>query len=261
MPRDFSQMPQSDHAVAVSSVSAPQQKRRRRVLIADNDKGLVERVCQSLVRNGFGVITAHDGPEAMELAAGAKPDLVLLELMLPGAEKIELAKRLKSDSRTAGIALVMLTAKGEAVDVVAGLTLGAEDYITKPFSMDVLMARINTIFRRLERAGENRHGEAPMQYGPLAIDSARHEVTVDGAVVNLTLTEFKLLVALVEAQGRVLSRHQLMDKGMGADVYVTDRAIDVHVTAIRKKLGKAGRLVQTVRGVGYRLQEGGGGDS
>jgi DNA-binding response OmpR family regulator len=156
----------------------------------------------------------------------------------------------------------MLTAKGEETDVVVGLSLGADDYVTKPFSMKILFARISTVLRRNEPApvlvgaggGVGVDGTA-LKAGPLTIDTAKHEVTVDGESVKLTLTEFKLLAALVGARGRVLTRDQLMDKAMGTDVFVTDRAIDVHVTAIRKKLGKANWLVHTVRGVGYRLQE------
>jgi DNA-binding response OmpR family regulator len=189
------------------------------------------------------------------------PDLIVLDLMLPGVDGTEVARRLKSDPRTAGVPVVMLTAKGEETDVVVGLTIGADDYITKPFSMKILLARIAAVLRRADAAasGVGAAGEL-LRAGPLTIDSAKHEASVDGEVLRLTLTEFKLLKGLVEARGRVLSRDQLMDKGMGEDVFVTDRAIDVHVTAIRKKLGRHSYLVHTVRGVGYRLQETPSGD-
>jgi len=186
------------------------------------------------------------------------PDLILLDLMLPGMNGTEVARRLKADSRTAMIPIIMLTAKSEETDVVVGLTLGADDYVTKPFSMKILLARLNTVLRRSEAASNATPvgGEGvTLKTGPLAIDSSKHEVTVDGEPVKLTLTEFKLLSALVSARGRVLTRHQLMDKAMGTDIFVTDRAIDVHVTAIRKKLGSANWLVRTVRGVGYSVQE------
>jgi DNA-binding response OmpR family regulator len=184
------------------------------------------------------------------------PDLIILDLMLPGIHGTEVARRLKADPRTAGIPIVMLTAKGEETDVVVGLTLGADDYVTKPFSMKILLARLATVLRRSD-TGSATGGEAgqSLKAGPLTIDTSKHEVTIDGESVKLTLTEFKLLSALVGARGRVLTRDQLMDKAMGADVFVTDRAIDVHITAIRKKLGKAHWLVHTVRGVGYRLGE------
>jgi two-component system phosphate regulon response regulator PhoB len=141
---------------------------------------------------------------------------------------------------------------------VVGLTIGADDYVTKPFSMKILLARINTVLRRGDAAsaGAGAAGEgAVLKAGPLVIDTSKHEVAVDGEAVRLTLTEFKLLAALVAARGRVLTRDQLMDKAMGTDVFVTDRAIDVHITAIRKKLRDAHWLVHTVRGVGYRVQE------
>ncbi|HMB94613.1 MAG TPA: response regulator transcription factor, partial [Tepidisphaeraceae bacterium] len=183
-----------------------------------------------------------------------QPDLVILDLMLPGTDGTEVARRLKSDSRTAQIPIVMLTAKSEETDVVVGLTLGAADYVTKPFSMKILMARLNTILRRAE-SQQPTEDLGLLKAGPFTIDTSKHEVTVNGELAKLTLTEFKLLSALVNARGRVLSRDQLMDKAMGTDVFVTDRAIDVHVTAIRKKLGEASWLIHTVRGVGYRLQE------
>ena len=150
----------------------------------------------------------------------------------------------------------MLTAKGEESDVVVGLTLGADDYVTKPFSMKILLARLNSVLRRGDATAAGGAGDAPvLKAGPLSIDTSKHEVAVNGEPVRLTLTEFKLLAALVGARGRVLTRDQLMDKAMGTDVFVTDRAIDVHVTAIRKKLGSANWLVHTVRGVGYRMRE------
>jgi DNA-binding response OmpR family regulator len=175
--------------------------------------------------------------------------------MLPGIDGTEVARRLKADTRTTHIPIIMLTAKGEETDVVVGLTLGADDYVTKPFSMKVLLARVGSVLRRAE-TGPGAPGEGGLlRAGPLSIDTLKHEVIVNDEVIKLTLTEFKLLSALLTARGRVLTRDQLMDKAMGTDVFVTDRAIDVHITAIRKKLGDANWLVNTVRGVGYRLRE------
>ncbi len=148
----------------------------------------------------------------------------------------------------------MLTAKSEETDVVVGLTLGADDYVTKPFSMKILLARLTTVLRRRESSATAAE-TVMLKAGPLSIDASKHEVSINGEPVKLTLTEFKLLISLVAARGRVLTRDQLMDKAMGTDVFVTDRAIDVHITAIRKKLGNASWLVRTVRGVGYSLQE------
>ena len=235
---------------------AASRRTKRRVLVVDDEKDIVELISYNLTRAGFEVLTASDGKDALELAQREVPDLVVLDLMLPGLDGTEVARRLKADSRTAAVPIVMLTAKGEETDVVVGLTIGADDYVTKPFSMKILLARVNTVLRRGEPAEAGAGGDGGLlRAGPLLIDMSKHEVTVDGEPVKLTLTEFKLLSALVSARGRVLTRDQLMDKAMGTDVFVTDRAIDVHVTAIRKKLGAANWLVHTVRGVGYRLQE------
>ncbi len=251
--------PATGREAAPAAAPGPSRKGKRRVLVVDDEKDLVELISYNLGRNGFDVLTAFSGNDALEVAQREVPDLVVLDLMLPGIDGTEVARRLRADARTAAMPIVMLTAKGEETDVVVGLTLGADDYVTKPFSMKILLARINTVLRRNEQAATATAGAAGeggvLKAGPLAIDTSKHEVTVDGEPVRLTLTEFKLLAGLVAARGRVLTRDQLMDKAMGSDVFVTDRAIDVHVTAIRKKLGAANWLVHTVRGVGYRLQE------
>ena len=248
-----SELPRTEPA---PSNAAGPRRAKRRVLVVDDEKDLVDLISYNLGRGGYDVLTAYDGKDALEIAQREVPDLVVLDLMLPGLDGTEVARRLKADSRTANVPIVMLTAKGEETDVVVGLTIGADDYVTKPFSMKILLARINTVLRRGESAETGAAAEGGvLRAGPLVIDMSKHEVTVNGEPVRLTLTEFKLLSALVAARGRVLTRDQLMDKAMGTDVFVTDRAIDVHVTAIRKKLGAANYLVHTVRGVGYRLQE------
>jgi two-component system alkaline phosphatase synthesis response regulator PhoP len=228
---------------------------KRTVLVVDDERDLVDLVGYNLTRHGYSVMSAFDGNDAIEIATREQPSLIVLDLMLPGLDGTEVARRLKADSRTSNIPIIMLTAKGEETDVVVGLSLGADDYVTKPFSMKILLARLNTVLRRNEPQPAGAADGVVLKAGPLSIDTAKHEVTVDGEQVRLTLTEFKLLAALVSARGRVLTRDQLMDKAMGTDVFVTDRAIDVHVTAIRKKLGASNWLVHTVRGVGYRLRE------
>ncbi len=226
--------------------------RKKKILVVDDERDLVDLISMNLQRHGYEVITAHDGKIGLELARKQVPDLILLDLMMPGLTGQEVATRLKGDSQTAAIPILMLTARGEETDIIVGLSLGADDYVTKPFSMKVLMARIAAVLRR-------KAGLEPSQQmvasGPMIIDPARHEITLDGRPINVTPTEFKLLSALANARGRVLSRDQLTDRVMGADVYVTDRAIDVHVTAVRKKLGDWQWMVHTVRGVGYRLLE------
>jgi DNA-binding response OmpR family regulator len=246
-------------AVQGAPPAGPAVRTRKKVLVVDDEQDLVDLIIYNLQRHGYDVVCAYNGIDALDLARRESPDLIVLDLMLPGLDGTEVARRLKSDSRTSSIPLVMLTAKGEETDVVVGLTLGADDYVTKPFSMKILLARLNTVLRRSEpQAGGGDTGI--LRTGPLEIDMSKHEVTINGQSVKLTLTEFKLLAALVGARGRVLTRDQLMDKAMGADVFVTDRAIDVHVTAIRKKLENAAWLIHTVRGVGYRLQESEGGE-
>jgi len=228
---------------------------KKRILVVDDEKDLLELIVYQLQRNGYDVLTAANGNDALAVAKRELPDLLILDLMLPGMDGTEVARRLKADPKTASLPIVMLTAKSEETDVVVGLTLGADDYVTKPFSMKILLARVTTILRRGEASAQPEDGGPILKTGPLSIDPSKHDVTVDGESIKLTLTEFKLLTAIVNARGRVLSRDQLMDKAMGTDVFVTDRAIDVHITAIRKKLGSASWLVHTVRGVGYQLQE------
>lgn len=227
---------------------------RKRVLVVDDERDITDLVSFNLKRNGYDVIACYDGAEAIEVAGRDLPDLIVLDLMLPGIDGTEVTRRLKADPRTASIPIVMLTAKGEETDQIVGLTLGADDYVTKPFSIKVLLARLASVLRRVDAPTTGSETDV-LKAGPLQIDTKRHEVLVEGQPVKLTLTEFKVLAALVSARERVLSRDQLMDKAMGSDVFVTDRAIDVHITAIRRKLGAASRLIHTVRGVGYRLRE------
>ena len=229
-------------------------RRSKRVLVVDDELDLNELISLNLQRNGFDVICAFNGNDAIDRARAEQPDVIVLDIMLPGIDGTEVTRQLKADPKTAQVPIIMLTAKSEETDVIVGLKLGADDYVTKPFSMKILLARIEGLCRRIDQTVAPEVGGS-IKAGPLEMDLSRHEVIVNGQSVKLTLTEFKLLSALVQARGRVLSRDQLMDKAMGADVFVTDRAIDVHVTSIRRKLGEASGLVHTVRGVGYRLRE------
>jgi DNA-binding response OmpR family regulator len=248
--------PISSPRPAASGAGGKPPAARKKVLVVDDEKDIVDLVAYNLSRNGFEALIAASGDAALQIAAREVPDLIILDLMLPGLEGTEVARRLKTDAVTAAIPIIMLTAKGEETDVVVGLTLGADDYVTKPFSMKVLLARVGTVLRRAEGGVSPAAVEGGiLRAGPLTIDTLKHEVIVDKESIKLTLTEFKLLSALLTARGRVLTRDQLMDKAMGTDVFVTDRAIDVHITSIRKKLGSASWLVHTVRGVGYRLRE------
>jgi two-component system phosphate regulon response regulator PhoB len=228
---------------------------KKRIVMIEDERDMADLVSARLRREGYKVDVAHDGNEGFEMVRSNPPDLVLLDLMLPGMSGTEIAARLRDDPRTAGVPIIMLTARTEESDIVVGLKFGADDYVTKPFSLSVLAARIDAVLRRAAAAGPS--GKGVVRIGPLLIDQHRYAVEVNGEGVALTLTEFKLLSALVAAKGRVLNRNQLMDQAIGMDVIVTDRTIDVHVTALRRKLGKARDFIQTVRGVGYRFEAGG----
>ncbi len=226
---------------------------KKRIIIVEDEPDMAELVAMRLQREGYDVETVGDGAEALEMIRCSPPDLVLLDLMLPGIPGTEVATKLRNDARTAGVPIIMLTARSEESDIVVGLHLGADDYITKPFSMSVLVARISAVLRRSRDIAAAR-GEV-LEVGPMRIDLERHLVEVGGKGVSLTLTEFRLLVAIVSAKGRVLERNQLIDQALGMDTVVTDRTIDVHLTALRKKLGKARKYIQTVRGLGYKLAD------
>ena len=226
--------------------------RRKKILIVDDERDLVELIGLNLQRNGYEVVSAHDGATGLELARRQRPDLIVLDVMMPGLSGRDVTMALKGDPETATMPILMLTAKTEETDIIVGLSMGADDYVTKPFSMKVLLARVAAILRRKSSAEPS---ESLLGVGPVMVDQSKHEVTVQGRPVNLTPTEFNLLTALIGARGRVLSRDKLMDRAMGTEVFVTDRAIDVHITAVRKKLGDFAWMIHTVRGVGYRVLE------
>lgn len=222
----------------------------RQILVVEDEKDLSELLVYNLKRAGHQATAVASGRAALAAVASRVPDLVILDVMLPELSGTEVASRLRSNPQTAGVPIIMVTAKGEEVDQIVGLTVGADDYITKPFSMKVLMARVEAVLRRAQR------GPAPeaqmLSLGGVQLNTDTHEVFVDGESVKLTLTEFRLLAALIQASGRVLNRAALMAKAMGPGVTVTERTIDVHVTSIRKKLGGRAGIIKTVRGVGYR---------
>ncbi len=222
------------------------------ILIVDDEEDVLELVRYNLDKNGYKIITATSGEEAIDKARGKTPDLIILDLMLPGIDGLEVCKKLKSDVKTERIPIIMLTAKGEESDIVTGLELGADDYVTKPFSPKVLTARIRrilhrTISRDLERP--------PIKIRDLTIHPARREVLVKGKPVTLTYTEFNILYALAKRPGLVFTRYQIIDSVHGDDYLVTDRAVDVQIVSLRKKLGTCGSYIETVRGVGYRFKD------
>ena len=222
------------------------------VLVIDDEKDLVELVRYNLRSEGFEVLAARDGESGVREALDRRPDLVLIDLMLPGIDGLEVCQRLRSDERTSRIPLIMLTAKSSEADRVVGLELGADDYVTKPFSPRELAARVKAVLRR---AGGHQELPELIRRGSLEIDVARHEVSCEGDRVELTATEFRLLHLLAARPGRVFSRSELIDGALGRDVAVLDRTIDVHVVALRRKLGRCGCWIETVRGFGYRFRE------
>lgn len=224
------------------------------VLIVDDEPDIVEFVQYNLRKEMFDTLNAGDGPRALQLARQHLPDLVLLDLMLPGLDGLEVCRALKGSRETAHIPIIMLTAKGEEADAVAGLEVGADDYVPKPFSMRLLLARIKAVLRRAV-AATDAPPSVLTRVHDLVIDDQRHAVAFRDRPVSLTLTEYKLLRFLAQHPGRVFTRAQILNNIQDEHVIVIDRAIDVHVAALRKKLGEGGRYVETVRGVGYRFKE------
>ncbi|MBN1852661.1 MAG: response regulator transcription factor [Pirellulales bacterium] len=224
---------------------------RKKIIIVEDERDMAELISARLKREHFEPIVAYDGPEGLRQIFACVPDLVILDIMLPGMSGMDVLKELRAHPQTLNIPVILLTAKSEEGDIVAGLQIGADDYITKPFSMSVLIARIYAVLRRHAAAYDTT--SRALALGPISIDRDQHRVAIDGVPISLTLTEFRLLTALVGARGRVLTRDQLMDRAMGIDAMVTDRTVDVHLAALRRKLGSARRYIQTVRGLGYRV--------
>lgn len=223
------------------------------VLVVDDEEDILHLVDYNLRKAGYAVTCTTSGSEAVSMVRRTSPDLVILDLMLPGLNGLEVCTLLKNDPQTKGVSIVMLTAKGEEADVVQGLERGADDYIVKPFSPRILTARVAAVLRR-RAEGEPEEGDTLQVHG-VTIHPGRHEVTVDGEVIALTYTEFKILQCLARRPGWVYTRSQIVDSIRGAGYAVTDRAVDVQIVGIRKKMGESGKLIETVRGVGYRMKE------
>jgi two-component system phosphate regulon response regulator PhoB len=226
---------------------------KAKILAVDDEEDLLELLRFNLGREGYQVQCAASGERALSLAQGEPPDLVLLDVMLPDMDGLEIARRLKSDPALRTIPIIMLSAKDEEADVVAGLELGADDYVTKPFSPRILTARVRAVLRRRAQPAAGTQGT--LRHLGLVIDTVRREVHVDHQPVPLTFTEFQILHFLARRPGWVFTRNQIVDSVHGEDYPVTDRSVDVQIVGLRKKLGTAGRLIETVRGVGYRFRE------
>jgi two-component system phosphate regulon response regulator PhoB len=223
------------------------------ILVVDDEEDILELVRFTLSREGFTVLCAASGEAAWDLLKTQRVDLLVLDLMLPGMDGLALARRLKGEPRTQAIPIVMLSAKGEEADIVSGLELGADDYVTKPFSPRVLTARVRAVLRRQSQP-ESAEDEV-LEIEDLVIDSGRRSVLAGGSAVNLTYTEFQVLSFLARRPGWVFTRTQIVDAVRGDDYPVTDRSVDVQIVGLRKKLGDSGHYIETVRGVGYRFKE------
>ena len=226
---------------------------RQSVLVVEDEEDIMEVIRFNLEKEGYEVHQALSGEKALQVIENNLPSLVLLDLMLPGINGLDLCRIFKQNDRTKAIPVIMLTAKSEDADIVAGLEMGAEDYITKPFSPRVLVARVRTIFRRRESGVKD--DSSVIQVEGMQIHPGRHEVTMGDNVVDLTPSEFRILHYLARRPGWVYSRDQIIDAIRGHGYVVTDRAIDVQVVGLRKKLGDYGKLIETVRGIGYRFRD------
>ncbi|HWB53580.1 MAG TPA: response regulator transcription factor [Tepidisphaeraceae bacterium] len=222
------------------------------VLVIDDEKDLLELVRYNLEKEHFDVIVAADSQKGLEIAQRHRPDLLVLDLMMPGLGGLDICRQLRSDTATANIPILILTAKAAEADRVIGLEMGADDYLTKPFSPRELVARVRAILRR---SSPEQAATQVIRRGDLSIDVPRHEVKFAGKSINLTATEFRILEFIAARPGRVLSRDQIIDAALGQDAAVIDRTIDVHMTSLRKKLGAGGAQIETVRGFGYKFRE------
>jgi two-component system phosphate regulon response regulator PhoB len=226
---------------------------REKILVVEDEEDILELVEYNLDKQGYRVMRATSGEEAIRLARLNVPDLIVLDLMLPGVDGLEVCRVLRRDVATQGIPIVMLTAKGEETDVVTGLEIGADDYLTKPFSPRVLIARIRAVLRR--RTEIPLDNDAAICLHDVTIHPGRHEVLVGGEPVELTATEFRVLRVLAQRPGWVFTRAQIAQVVHGGEHVVTDRSVDVQIVGLRRKLGTAGQYIETIRGVGYRFKE------
>lgn len=224
-----------------------------KVLIVEDDRSLVEVLQFNLTREGYNVTTAFDGQDGLNQARLKLPDVILLDVMLPVVDGLEVCKKLRASQETRDAIVVMLTAKSEETDQLIGFSVGADDYVCKPFSIKVLLERVKALVRRKER--ETQLGSDVVSCNGITIDRIKHRVSIDGNAIDLTPSEFRLLDTLIRQPGRAFDRSELIDAALGADTLVLERTIDVHVRALRKKLGRAADAIQTVRGVGYRFKE------
>ncbi len=230
----------------------PRQAVRESILVIEDDQDIQDLVRYNLTREGYRVKSVLTGEDGLNRIRHETPDLIVLDIMLPGIDGLEVCKFLKENRETRHIPIIIVTARGEDADVVAGLELGADDFVAKPFSPRVLVARIRSLLRRAK--SQRGSEQAPLTVGRLQIFPGRHEVRIDSREISLSITEFGILALLARSPGWVFSRSQIVNEVRGQDTIVTDRSVDVHIAGLRKKLGPYSDYIQTVRGVGYRLK-------
>jgi len=229
---------------------------KKKILVVEDDRDISELISYNLEREAYEVVCLYDGAPAVDYVHKGMPDLIILDLMLPEIDGIEICQKLKSDLITKHIPIIMLTAKSEEADVVVGLQMGADDYIAKPFSPKVLVARVKAIFRRVtEIQAASSNSENVRSFGDFVIDLLKHKISYKNHEIKLTSIEFDIVEFLSRSPGRVWSREQILDNVWKEGKFIIDRAVDVHVRGLRKKLGKADIYVETVRGVGYRFKD------
>ena len=226
---------------------------RAKILIVEDDRSLAEVVAYNLKQAGYEVLVAHDGQDAVTQAQSKSPDLVLLDVMLPVLDGIEVCRRLRADPALRNTLIIMLTARAEETDELVGFAVGADDYVTKPFSVKILLERVKALLRR--RSDEPSADDDIVSIHGVSVDRNRYRVTADGEPLSLTRSEFRLLDALIRQPGRVFCRAELIDAALGEDIVVMERTIDVHIRAIRRKLANKADVIETVRGVGYRFRD------
>ena len=228
---------------------------RKKIVVVEDEPDILEVIRYNLEREGFEVFTALDGKAGLDVIEQQQPNLILLDLMLPGIDGLEICRRVKANPRLQDVSVIMVSAKGEETDIVIGLGIGADDYVSKPFSPRELLARVNAVLRRSEK--EPAESNQRIHCDGLMIDPAKHKVMLADEELKLTATEFRLLYQLANNAGQVFSRDQLLNHALGSDAIVVDRNVDVHIRSIRKKMGDEVQFIETIRGIGYRFRDSG----
>ncbi len=226
---------------------------KEKILIVEDEEEIRELINYNLIKSGFDTIQSDSGEEGLKKFVKYSPDLILLDLMLPGMDGLEFLRAIKNNAKNSPCQIIIVTAKGEEEDIVKGLELGADDYITKPFSPKILISRIRTVLRR--KSKQTPDANDILKISDIVIHPGRHEVTINTTPIDLTFTEFKILHFLASRPGWVFTRYQIVDAIRGEEYPVTDRAVDVQIVGLRKKMGTYGELIETVRGIGYRFKE------